>query len=75
VIDALRRDGDGVSWVKPDNLHYTMRFLGEVGDSGARRVADAADRAVRGRGRVRRRARRARRVPERPPRRACCGSG
>jgi len=49
VIDALRRDGDGVSWVKPDNLHYTMRFLGEVGESGTRRVADAADRAVRGR--------------------------
>jgi len=49
VIDGLRRDGDGVSWVKPDNLHYTMRFLGEVGESGARRVADAADRAVRGR--------------------------
>jgi 2'-5' RNA ligase len=48
TIDALRREGDGVSWVREDNLHYTLRFLGEVGESGARRVADAAERAVQG---------------------------
>jgi 2'-5' RNA ligase len=48
AIDALRRDGDGVSWVREANLHYTLRFLGEVGESGARRVADAAERAVQG---------------------------
>ena len=42
AIEALRRPGDGVSWVKPENLHYTMRFLGEVGEDGARRAADAA---------------------------------
>ena len=45
VTDALRRPGDGVSWVKPDNLHYTLRFIGEVGDDGARRVAEAAPQA------------------------------
>ena len=28
-----------MSWVKPDNLHYTLRFLGEVGEDGARRAA------------------------------------
>ena len=48
VTDALRRPGDGVSWVKPDNLHYTLRFIGEVGDDGARRVAEAARAAARG---------------------------
>jgi 2'-5' RNA ligase len=42
VIDALRSPGDGVSWVKPDNLHYTVRFIGEVGEDGARRVGEAA---------------------------------
>jgi 2'-5' RNA ligase len=47
AIDALRRPGDGVSWVKPDNLHYTMRFLGELGEDGARRVGEAADEAAR----------------------------
>lgn len=42
LIDGLRRPNDGVSWVKEDNLHYTLRFIGEVGDDGARRVADGA---------------------------------
>jgi RNA 2',3'-cyclic 3'-phosphodiesterase len=42
LIEALRRPGDGVSWVKPENLHYTLRFLGEVGEDGARRAAEAA---------------------------------
>jgi 2'-5' RNA ligase len=43
--EALRRAapaGASVSWVKAENLHYTMRFLGEVGEDGARRVAEAA---------------------------------
>lgn len=48
TIESLRRPGDGVSWVKPDNLHYTLRFIGEVGDDGARRVAEAAREAARG---------------------------
>lgn len=46
VIDALRRPGDGVSWVKAENLHYTMRFLGEIGDDGLRRVSEAATEAA-----------------------------
>lgn len=44
--EALRRPGDGVSWVKPDNLHYTLRFLGEVGENGAKRATDAANAAA-----------------------------
>jgi RNA 2',3'-cyclic 3'-phosphodiesterase len=47
-IEALRRPGDGVSWVKPDNLHYTLRFLGEVGEDGAGRAAEAAAEAAGG---------------------------
>lgn len=46
VIEALRRPGDGVSWVRPENLHYTLRFLGEVGEDGARRAAEAATEAA-----------------------------
>lgn len=45
-IEELRRPGDGVSWVKPENLHYTLRFLGEVGEDGARRTAEAATEAA-----------------------------
>lgn len=47
--EALRRAGPArasVSWVSPENLHYTMRFLGEVGEDGARRVAEAAGEAA-----------------------------
>ena len=39
---SLRRAGDSVSWVKAENLHYTLRFLGEVGEDGARRAGEAA---------------------------------
>ena len=46
VIDRLRRPGDGVSWVKRENLHYTLRFIGEVGEDGARRVEEAAREAA-----------------------------
>jgi len=42
----LRLTGAGVSWVKAENLHYTMRFLGEVGEDGARRAAEAAAEAA-----------------------------
>ncbi len=42
VIETLRRPGDGISWVKEDNLHYTLRFMGELGEDGARRAAEAA---------------------------------
>jgi 2'-5' RNA ligase len=45
-IEALRCPGDGVSWVKPENLHYTLRFLGELGEDGARRAAEAATEAA-----------------------------
>ena len=33
-----RREMYGVSWVAPENLHVTLRFLGEVSDDLARRV-------------------------------------
>jgi 2'-5' RNA ligase len=42
VIDRLRQPTDAVSWVKRENLHFTLRFLGELGESGAGRAAEAA---------------------------------
>ena len=35
-----------VSWVKRENLHYTLKFLGELGEDGARRAADGAREAA-----------------------------
>jgi 2'-5' RNA ligase len=46
TIERLRRPEDGVSWVKRENLHYTLRFLGDLGEDGARRAAEAARQAA-----------------------------
>lgn len=46
ACEALRSPGDGVSWVKRENLHYTLRFLGDLGADGARRAAEAAREAA-----------------------------
>lgn len=48
VSEALRRPEDRVSWVRAENLHLTLRFLGDLGADGARRVAEAADEAAAG---------------------------
>ena len=41
AADPLRPGHDAVSWVKKENLHYTMRFLGEVDDAAAAQAAAA----------------------------------
>jgi 2'-5' RNA ligase len=46
AAEALKRPGDGVSWVSAKNLHYTLRFMGELGADGAGRVKLAADEAA-----------------------------
>jgi len=46
TIEKLRRPKDDVSWVAPKNLHYTLRFLGEVDEQGATRAEQAAREAA-----------------------------
>ena len=41
AADPLRPGHDAVAWVKKENLHYTMRFLGDVDDAGAANAAAA----------------------------------
>lgn len=48
VIDRLRGAESRVSWVRRDNLHYTVRFMGELGDKGLERVIAAAREGVNG---------------------------
>jgi 2'-5' RNA ligase len=38
----------GVSWVQPGNLHITVRFMGDLGDSGVKRAGEAARRGAEG---------------------------
>ena len=49
AVDALKQPGDGVGWVRPANIHYTLRFLGDLDDAAvttARRAAADAARAA-----------------------------
>jgi len=49
-LAAVERDlkplTSGLSWVKPENLHLTVRFLGDLGDSGVRRAGAAVTRGA-----------------------------
>ena len=46
VADALRTRGNQVAWVRRENLHYTLRFLGDVGEDDVAAAADAAREAA-----------------------------
>lgn len=48
LIERVRRPGDGVSWVRPTNLHYTLRFLGDLGPGRVEAASRAAAESVRG---------------------------
>jgi 2'-5' RNA ligase len=46
VREAAGSAAGHVSWVKLENLHYTLKFLGELGEDGARRAGVAAHEAA-----------------------------
>ncbi|HEY7728053.1 MAG TPA: RNA 2',3'-cyclic phosphodiesterase [Candidatus Eisenbacteria bacterium] len=48
IARGLAERTSGVSWVKPGNLHVTLRFLGDLGDSGVERAGEAVRRGVEG---------------------------
>ena len=48
VSDRLRAGTAGLSWVKAGNVHITVRFLGDLGDSGVKRVGTAVLRSAEG---------------------------
>jgi len=41
VTAELRAQSGGLTWVPPDNLHLTLRFLGEIDSLTLERVRDA----------------------------------
>ncbi|HCJ09555.1 MAG TPA: RNA 2',3'-cyclic phosphodiesterase [Clostridiales bacterium] len=48
LIEALRRSGADVKWVSPENLHLTLKFLGDVPPGDVPEVASALELAVGG---------------------------
>lgn len=46
AADRLRRVAEGVKWVEPENLHWTLQFLGDIDDAEiaevCRRVGEVA---------------------------------
>jgi nicotinamide-nucleotide amidase len=50
VARALREHpgGDGVRWVRPENLHVTLRFLGDIESARVREIAHALREATAG---------------------------
>ncbi len=46
--EVLRRAGVRLRWVRSENVHLTLRFIGEVPETSVSAVADAMDRAVHG---------------------------
>lgn len=40
LIDRLRQPGDGIKWVPTDNLHLTLKFLGDVHNTEVPRVCE-----------------------------------
>ncbi len=48
VLDRLRRGAGGVRWVRPDNVHITLKFLGNVSEGRVEEVAQAMRRAAEG---------------------------
>ena len=48
AIQRLRAANAKVTWVKPENLHLTLKFLGDVPDSDVPKVCQVVAEAVRG---------------------------
>lgn len=50
VLARLQRTGWPVKWVRPEGLHVTIKFLGEVGEDRLPALADTLTRAAAGTG-------------------------
>ena len=49
IQGSLRTSGADVSWTRPEGMHLTLKFLGEVEEKRVPKIEAALDSAVRGR--------------------------
>ena len=48
IIGKLQRLGGNVKWVRPENLHVTLKFLGEVEPEGLEEIYRVVEKSIRG---------------------------
>jgi 2'-5' RNA ligase len=53
VQDQLRKSGADANWTRPEGIHLTLKFLGEVEESRVPAIGDALDEAAKGSGLLR----------------------
>jgi RNA 2',3'-cyclic 3'-phosphodiesterase len=46
IITALKKTGADVKWVRPDNIHLTVKFLGNISEDAVPRLAHDVGQAV-----------------------------
>ncbi|MFH1868524.1 MAG: RNA 2',3'-cyclic phosphodiesterase [Candidatus Omnitrophota bacterium] len=44
--DSLRKSGADIKWVKPDHIHLTLKFLGEIDEEQAAEIKASIDETV-----------------------------
>jgi 2'-5' RNA ligase len=49
LVRALRKKGGGVAWVKPEAMHLTLKFLGDIPEDRVGAVTDLLERITAGR--------------------------
>jgi RNA 2',3'-cyclic 3'-phosphodiesterase len=46
-IDSIKEYMEGIKWVEPENLHFTIKFLGEVENSDINKIKDCISNVAR----------------------------
>ncbi len=46
VIEELKPSGTGIRWVRPENLHLTLKFLGEVSEERIPEIEEVLNRVA-----------------------------
>jgi 2'-5' RNA ligase len=48
LIEDLRPRGQGIKWVEPENIHLTLKFIGEVRENKVDRISQALEEVLAG---------------------------
>jgi 2'-5' RNA ligase len=52
IQEQLRKAGASAGWTRPEGIHLTLKFLGEVPDANVQEIMQALDGAVKGTGKL-----------------------